>query len=114
MAVAEENSEKVGMQGILDRLQESGEEKDKVSVEDNLPSIGDRSYGPFLMLPGLIAGSPAGGVPGLPTTLAAATILFSVQMLLGRQHSWNPDPPGRRPVKGKRLVDAAPSLHPLA
>src|SRR5699024_5275942 len=39
MAVAEENSEKVGMQGILDRLKESGEEKDKVSVEDIHQSI---------------------------------------------------------------------------
>src|SRR5699024_8849726 len=88
--------------------------KDKVSVDNIHQAIGDRSFGPFLMIPGLIAVSPVGGVPGLPTTLAAISILFSVQILLGRNHFWIPAFLGRRTVKGERLADAAASLHPLA
>jgi hypothetical protein len=54
-----------------------------------------RSFGAVILLLGLIAISPLTVVPGATWTVAAVTLLFSVQLLFGMQHPWLP----------KRLLD---------
>ena len=81
---------------ILDRLAESGRRTDSVSVGDVVQALGNRSYGPFLVLPSLIELSPIGGIPGVPTALAAIVVLVASQLLLGRRHLWLPKFVARR------------------
>ncbi len=69
------NPESVG--DILDQLDQLASEEDRVTLGDAIEAFGNRSYGPFLLVPALIEVSPIGGIPGLPTVLAAIIALFA-------------------------------------
>jgi hypothetical protein len=49
-----------------------------------------RSFGAVILLLGLVAISPLTVVPGATWAVAAATLLFSIQLLFGMQHPWLP------------------------
>ncbi len=95
---------------ILDSLAELGTSQEDVAVADVVARFGQRSYGPFLLVPSLIGISPLGAIPGIPAVLAAILALFAVQILFGRSHLWLPGMLGRRKVAGKRLVQSAERL----
>lgn len=64
--------------------------KDQITIRELLATVGRRSYGPLLLLVGLIAISPITAVPGLTWATAALTFLIAVQMLIGRRTPWLP------------------------
>jgi hypothetical protein len=99
---------------ILDRLKDLGSDQDKATLGDMVEAFGSRGYGPFLIVPPLIELSPIGGIPGVPTVLAAIITLFAVQILFGREHMWLPGFLRKRTIKGEKLVKAADKLRPLA
>jgi len=78
------------LEQLLDRLSEAGEGYGHVSLGTMLDTVGRRSFGPLLLVLGLIALSPLSGVPGIPTTLAVMVLLIGGQQLLGRTHFWLP------------------------
>ncbi|MFC3124299.1 exopolysaccharide biosynthesis protein [Pseudoroseomonas globiformis] len=102
-----------GLQDILRRLEQAGEERDWVSVGDMQAAMGERSYGPFLLVPAVVEMSPVGGVPGVPTVLAAMIVIFAAQMMLGRRRFWMPRLLRERSVRGGRLRRAAGAMRPL-
>jgi len=63
---------------------------DTVTVGDLLNAVGRRSYGPVLLLLGFIAISPLTIIPGANVLLALITLIFAVQMAIGRQYPWIP------------------------
>lgn len=99
---------------ILDKLRGLADAKNKVSIGDLLDAIGDRSYGPALILPALIEISPVGGIPGVPTFLAIIVALVAVQLLLGKEHLWLPQVIQRRAISGDKLHKAADKLDGIA
>lgn len=99
---------------ILDRLHEVGEEHDRVSVGDMVEAFGNRSYGPFLLVPALIEETPIGSIPGVPTALAAIIILFAVQILFGRKRMWLPGFVTRRTIAADKVAKAADKLKGVA
>lgn len=103
-----------GVGKILDRLAQAGREHDEVTIGQLRDAIGQRSYGPFLLVPALIEISPLGAVPGVPTALAAIIILFAVQMLFGSESFWLPGFVERRTTSGKKLVSATEKLRGTA
>ena len=53
--------------------------------------IGRRSFGPLLLLAGVIAVSPViGDIPGVPSTVGILVLLTAGQMLLQREYFWLP------------------------
>lgn len=64
--------------------------KDEVTVRELLSTIGRRSYGPLLLLVGLVAISPITAVPGLTWLTAGLTLIIALQMFLGRRTPWLP------------------------
>lgn len=78
------------LEGLLDELESTSDGTGSVSVEELVGAIGDRSFGPFLLVPALIALTPLGGIPGLPTFLALVVILVAAQLLLGMRRFWLP------------------------
>jgi len=74
---------------VVDNMVE-GTSGDKVSVGDLLDSLRTRSYGPLLLLPGLVAASPIGTVPGMSVVTGSLIILTAGQLLFGRPHPWTP------------------------
>ncbi|QQN75338.1 exopolysaccharide biosynthesis protein [Croceicoccus sp. YJ47] len=99
---------------ILDMLRSLADRQDKVSIGNVLDTIGDRSYGPAMMLPAMIEISPVGGIPGVPTLLATIVALAAAQLLIGKEHLWLPQLVQKRAISAGKLHKAADKLDGLA
>ncbi len=76
---------------ILDDIENLAEDKGKVDVKSLLESFEARSFGPVLVLLGVLSMSPLGAIPGVPILFAAMVILWAGQILIGRSHPWTPE-----------------------
>ncbi|MDZ7756543.1 exopolysaccharide biosynthesis protein [Rhodohalobacter sp.] len=99
-----EQNEFQSLQELLDRLQGISQNDEDVSVGEIIDMVGDRSYGPLLLISGLLTLAPIiGDIPGVPTILGAIVFLFSVQLLFGKEHFWLPKFLLERSVSGKKM-----------
>ena len=79
------------LEGLLDKLERAPDDAgDRVTLGDIVEATGSRSFGPLLLVAGLIAASPLAAIPGMPTTLGVLVALITVQFLLRRRHFWLP------------------------
>lgn len=86
-----ETSEPESLGQVLDRIDEAASEEGKVSLDSIVDSVGRRSFGPLLLLAGLITLAPlVGDIPGVPTVMAILVLLTAGQLLLQRDHFWLP------------------------
>lgn len=99
---------------ILNMLRKVADHHAKVAIGDVLDAIGDRSYGPALLIPALIEITPIGGVPGVPSFLALFIAVIAGQLLLDKKHLWLPAFIQKRAVSGDKLHRAADRLNPVA
>ncbi|MCF8039904.1 MAG: exopolysaccharide biosynthesis protein [Desulfohalobiaceae bacterium] len=100
---------------LLDRIgSRVGEDRDRISLGMILETVGSRSFGPLLLLLGVILLSPLSGIPGMPTTMGILVLLIVVQMLFYREHFWLPACLLRRSVGRSRLEKALRWLRPMA
>lgn len=101
---------------ILDQLDMANEGADgqTVSLEEIREVVGHRAFGPFLLVVGLLALTPIGVIPGVPTTLAVIVVLMGVQMLLGLRGLWLPGFVLHRSVAQDKLAKSVRFLRPVA
>src|SRR5690606_15941015 len=66
---------------VLDRLEEAAREQSDIALGAILEAVGRRSFGPLLLVAGLIALSPLSGIPGMPTTVGVLVLIIAVQLL---------------------------------
>lgn len=102
------------LQQLLDHLARLSRGRDEVSLRLVIKSIGSRSFGPLLMLVGVVLASPLSGIPGMATTMAVFILLIAVQMLFGRKEFWLPAWLLNRSVKHDHLVSAISWMRPVA
>jgi hypothetical protein len=101
-----ENSPK-DLSGLLDELQRAADGGGaKLSVGEILETIGKRSFGPLLLLGGLLGMTPVAAIPSAPTIIAVITLLISVQLLFGRDSVWIPRILEKLSVKAERVRKA--------
>jgi len=100
--LGEKRAEK-GLSDLIARLTALTDSSDKITVHDIREEIGERSFGPFLIIPAVIEISPIGGIPGVPTAIAIIISLFAVQILFGRKHLWLPQILERQTLDGEKL-----------
>lgn len=65
-------------------------EGEEVTVRELLHAIGRRAYGPVLLLLGFIAVSPLTIIPGANWFVATLTLIFTLQIVIGRHVPWLP------------------------
>lgn len=76
---------------MLDALEKLTKQEKDVSFRAVLEAIGHRSFGPLLLLAGLVIAAPGvGDLPGIPTGVGIFVILIAGQMILRRTHAWLP------------------------
>jgi hypothetical protein len=84
-----------GLADVFDELSHNinrDSELDGIRLGVLLSAVGRRSYGPLLLLIGLIAISPLTALPLTTTIVAAVTLLIAGQMALGLRRPWLPKP----------------------
>ncbi len=85
------NDEATSLLELLDQIEATAEDCDKVSLDTVMDAVGRRSFGPILVLVGLIILAPlVGDIPGVPTLMALVIVLIAGQVLLQREHLWLP------------------------
>lgn len=76
----------------------------KVSLRDVIELYSHRSFGAVFTILGLVCViPPIGAIPGLPAAAGVVIVLFSVQMLIGRNHIWLPGPLGSLSISKDKL-----------
>lgn len=89
---------------LVDRLEHAAAAHREVSLDQVMDEIGRRSFGPLLLLAGLIMVAPViGDIPSVPTILGIFVVLVAVQLVLGRDHFWLPQWLLKRPVSSGKV-----------
>lgn len=92
-----------GLADLLHRMHSLADSSDTLTIHDIREEVGERSFGPFLIIPAIIEISPIGGIPGVPTVIAVIISIFAIQILCGRKHLWLPQAVERRTVDGQTV-----------
>jgi len=102
------------LQQLLDCISAGVDTQTQVSLGDIIQTIGNRSFGPLLLLPGLILISPLSGIPGMATVMGLLVLVIATQLLFGRQYFWLPRWMLRRSFSQKTLLSMIKWLRPPA
>lgn len=93
------------MQQLLDQIRASSEGLEYVPVANILEAVGERSFGPVVLLAGLITIAPLiGDIPGVPTLLGMVVVLTLGQLLFRRHSIWLPGWISGRQVPREKLL----------
>lgn len=101
------------LESLLERIEAAGG-GDRVSVGELLDSVGQRSFGPLLLVPSLLLVSPLSGIPGSGTLGGMVIALVSGHLVLGFHRLWLPGFLLRRRIERRRLEQAMRYLRPVA
>lgn len=88
---------------LLEQLHEAANQQQRVSIGLILDVVGRRSFGPVLLVMGLLILSPLGAIPAMPTTVALLVLLTALQLLFGRQRFYFPGFLTRRSAQASTL-----------
>jgi hypothetical protein len=102
------------MRQLLDRIEAGAAGRDFVSIGEMMDSVGRRSFGPLVLLVGIILVTPLSGLPGIPTLMGLLTLLTLGQILVGRKHFWLPGWIVQREVSRQKLLKGLHWLRPFA
>lgn len=102
------------LEQLLKHIGELARDEDQVSMAQVVESVGDRSFGPLLLIMGLTLFSPLSGVPGMAIFAGLFVLLIALQMLVGRKHFWLPGFILNRSVPQSKLTKALDWLRPTA
>jgi len=95
------------LEDVLSELQHAADSNGaKVSVGEIVEAFGRRSFGPLLLLGGLLGMTPVAAIPTAPTIIASITILIAIQLLFGRETIWIPSFLQKLSVKSDRVKKA--------
>lgn len=83
-------NETANLEELFDQIGKAAPGEDRVSLSHMLEAFGRRSFGPLLLLAGLVTISPVGDIPGVPTMMAIFVALISGQLLFRRSSFWLP------------------------
>lgn len=99
---------------VLDRLELAQKDGEVVRIEALLEAMGRRSFGPMLLVPGLLVLSPISGIPGVPTLSGAIVFLIAIQLLIGRKYFWLPGWILNRGISYKLFKRSLAVMRPIA
>lgn len=95
------------LSALLDKLLEAAKQNgSKLSAGELVETIGRRSFGPLLLLGGLLGMTPVSAIPTAPTIIALIVLLIAGQLLFGMKSVWLPRWLSNRSVKATKVEKA--------
>ena len=92
---------------LVARIRDHTRDQDRVLVGDLMAAVGQRSFGPLVLLAGLITVAPLiGDIPGVPTLLGLLVLLTLGQLLFQRRSVWIPSRLSKRHISKQKLFKA--------
>jgi len=89
---------------LVAKIRDHTRDQDRVSVGDLMAAVGERSFGPLVLLAGLITVAPLiGDIPGVPTLLGLLVLLTLGQLLCQRRSVWIPSRLSNRRISKQKL-----------
>ncbi len=89
---------------LIDQIDEARESGSSISLDEVLDAIGRRSFGPLLIIAGLIVLAPiVGDIPGMATAMGIFVALVAGQIVFGRDHIWLPQWMLSRSIQSDKL-----------
>lgn len=109
------NQELNSLEELLDRINRDAVEGNRISLDAILDAVGRRSFGPLLLVAGLVTLTPIiGDIPGVPTLMGIIVLLTAGQLLFQRDHFWLPQWLLRRTLPRDKLCKMLKWLRPPA
>jgi len=102
------------LEQMLDRIDKAADEEAEISLGLIVEAVGGRSFGPLLLVAGLIMTSPLSGFPGMPTTMGVLVLLIATQLLFGKSYFWLPRWLLKRSVERSKVYRMLRFLRPSA
>lgn len=100
---------------LLDLIEGTADDAEQISTARVLDAIGRRSFGPVLLVTGLVTLAPViGDIPGVPTFMGTLVFLVAVQLVFGRSHFWLPQWILKRSLARDKLCKVIHWLRPVA
>lgn len=99
---------------VLDRISETATGRPRVTLGAIIDTVGRRSYGPVLMIIGILLFSPLSGIPGVPTLSGLLILFISVQMLVLSGGFWLPELLMNRSLPTEKLLRGIRFIEPAA
>ncbi|MHB2264103.1 exopolysaccharide biosynthesis protein [Aliihoeflea sp. PC F10.4] len=93
------------MEAVVDVMAEAGVDE-RVCVGDVVDEIDGNAFGPLMLVPAMIAVTPASGIPGMTATCGLIIALIAIQIVLRRKALWLPGFLRRRSISRSRLETA--------
>ena len=91
----------------MERICAAPAEGNRVSLDSILRVVGRRSFGPLLLVAGLVMVLPIiGDIPGVPTAMGVFILLTAGQLLFRRDYIWLPQWLLKRSVEREKLSKA--------
>lgn len=107
--------ELTNLEQLLDRIDRDAVEGNRISLDAILDAVGRRSFGPLLLVAGLLTLAPlVSDIPGVPTLTGIFVLLTAGQLMFRRDHFWLPDWLLKRSLPRSKLCKALKWLRPPA
>jgi len=89
---------------LLDKIRDTADGGDRVSLDEIMDAVGRRSFGPLLLLAGVFVSAPGiADIPGVPTVIGLFVLIISIQLVFGGDHFWLPGWLLKRRIKSKTI-----------
>ena len=109
------NAEPTNLEQLLYQIDKAAGDNDRVTLNTVIEALGRRSFGPLLLLAGLIILAPLiGNIPGMPTIAGMLVFLTAGQLLFHRKHFWLPGWMLNRAVGRDKLHKSLSRLRPAS
>lgn len=107
-------SDPANLQQVLDRISETALRHRRVTFGDIVDTVGSRSFGPILMIVGILLLSPLSGIPGVPTLSGLLILFIAVQILIRDEGFWLPAWIMDRHLPSDKLLKGIRFIEPVA